>query len=251
VVSVETLVDERARGDCESKLAMAVGYASSHSICATTLGDRNDLVPRADFLGAIFRRRMRAVDFHLRDQQQSGRWTGTFGWGAVDEWWDGRAGPIHGDAPKVSKAKGEGLRAGVGRVVQVVVVLGEVVQETRVVLPPVAQEQFGAGFGAIHAPGRLGVEQGLAGGPKVRAQPGLGLHGRAVHMEGKNVGRDRSSTFIAARAVDDVESRVELALQKSALVLEQQRDRRTSGRASRKLSQPIVLERDNAFSLSQ
>lgn len=179
------------------------------------------------------------------DQQQT-RWLAGKSFGrAMKARWNRTAGIVHGDAPEIAQAEGKRPRLRGGGVVEVVAILIQILEKLSVIFPSEEPEEFGAGFGDVHAPLRLVVAQTLTGRPVIGAKISGSFHGGAVGVKGEDVGRDRPRILITRIAVDAVEDGVKAETLEQPLVFEEKLDGAPARRAHGKAVEQGIIEHDD------
>ena len=105
----------------------------------------------------------------------------------MDAGWDGAAGILGGDTPEVTDAKGVDVGLGVGGVVQVVKVLGQIRSKVGAVGSAVELEQFRPRLRDIDLTESVFVEDSLGGLPEIGAQIRIRFDGGAIDVPIRNV----------------------------------------------------------------
>ena len=170
---------------------------------------------------------------------------------AVDAGGHGAAGPAGRDAPEGEGAEGVGRRAGLGRVVRVEAVFVQELREPFVVRPTVFLEQGRADLGNLDFEQGFLVAQAFAAGAVISAEPRVDLDGRAVDVEGRDVGRDDAGVRSAHAVVDAVERRREVVVAQEPLVGEHRLRGETSGGRQIERAEALVFDRHDAFAWTE
>ena len=131
---------------------------------------------------------------------------------------NGAAGVVYGDAPEISEAEGKRARGRGGSVVKVVAIFREVLTKLVVIISAKELEELGAGFGDVDAPLRFFVAQAFARRAVIGAKIGVGFHRGAVGVKRINVGGNGSGIFIARVALNAIEDRIQIVIQKQSMI---------------------------------
>jgi hypothetical protein len=132
--------------------------------------------------------------------------------------WGARVG--YGDAPEIAEAETIRFGQGSGGVVQVVAVVAQVVEEIGIIGTAVFFEECSACLWHIDSAHGLLIGQSVTGRTVVGTKPGIGLHRRAIGMEGKHICAHGPRFLIAGITMDAIENRVEIMLTQQPLVFQ-------------------------------
>lgn len=164
---------------------------------------------------------------------------------------DGAAGIFAGDAPEVAEAKGKRPGRWDRGIVKIVTVFVQEGAEVVVVFAAVEFEEFGAGFGDVHAASSLFVAQALARRPVVRTKVSVGFSRGAVGVVGKNIRGHGPRLLVSRIAVDAVENGREIVIAEQPQVGEENIDGDPPGRTHRQSQKPSLVESDDGLGVVQ